>query len=62
LTDIYLTVTAFTILRGFLGVKWFSVIGIAYNLMCPLFSDIPKHEVGSKVVKWGVKSLTLHYK
>ena len=25
-------------LRGFLGVKWFSVIGTAYNLMGPLFS------------------------
>ena len=24
--------------------------------------NIPKCEVGSKVLKWGVKSLTLHYK
>jgi len=48
LTDIiYLTVTAFTILRGFLGVKWFSVIGTAYNLMCPLFSTYLS-------MKWGV--------
>jgi len=39
LTDIIqLTVTAFTMLRGFLGVKWFSVIGTAYNLTDPLFS------------------------
>jgi len=48
LTDIHLTVTAFSMLRGFLGVKWFSVT--AYNFTGPIFStDIPKREVGSKV-------------
>jgi len=55
LTDIiHLTVTAFTMLRGFLGVKWFRY--------CILFDgsivlDIPKREVGSKVV-----NLTLQIK
>jgi len=48
LTDIiHLTVTAFTMLRGFLGVKWFSVIGTAYNLTGPLFSTYLS-------VKWGI--------
>ena len=42
-------------LRGFLGVKWFSVIGTGYNLTGPIFSIYLS-------LKWGVKSLALHYK
>ena len=47
MTDIHLTVTVFSMLRGFLGVKWFSVILIQLDRYIIL--DIPKDEVGSKV-------------
>jgi len=47
---IHLTDTAFTMLRGFLVVKWFSVIGTAYNMTSPLFLTYLSREVGSKVV------------
>ena len=40
--------------RGFLVVKWFSVIGTAYNLMGPLFSTYLS-------VKWGEKSTNKPY-
>jgi len=42
-------------LRGFLGVNWFSEIETAQNLMCPLFWTYLS-------LKLGVKSITLHYK